>query len=77
MVRPERRTKGDVVAAAAIAVVVAATAALIWWTSDARTAISRPAAVAAPNPAPGREVPATLRQLWTATSPATTGSGLS
>ena len=72
MVRPERRTKGDVVAAATIAVVVAATGALIWWTSDARTTISRPAAVAAPNPTPAREVPPTLNQLWTAASAATT-----
>jgi hypothetical protein len=72
MVRPERRTKGDMLGAAAIAVVVAATAALIWWTSDARATISRPAAVGAPNPTPAREVPATLNQLWTATSAATT-----
>ncbi len=72
MVKPERRTKGDILAAAAIAVVVAAAAALIWWTSDARATISRPAAVPAPNPASAREVPATLRQLWTASSPATT-----
>jgi hypothetical protein len=72
MVRPERRTKGDMLAAAAIAVVVAATAALIWWTSDARATISRPAAVPATNPTPAREVPATLNQLWTATSAATT-----
>ncbi|HEY2501163.1 MAG TPA: hypothetical protein VGI68_07015 [Mycobacterium sp.] len=72
MVRPERRTKGDIVAAAAIAVVVVATAALIWWTSDARATISRPAGVAAPNPTPAREVPATLNQLWTAASAATT-----
>lgn len=72
MVKPERRTRGDLVAAAAIAVVVAAVASLIWWTSDARATISRPAIIAAPNPMPAREVPATLRQLWTATSPATT-----
>jgi hypothetical protein len=72
MVRPERRTKGDMVGAAAIAVVVATAAALIWWTSDARATISRPAAFAAPNPTPAREVPATLNQLWTATSAATT-----
>jgi hypothetical protein len=72
MVKPERRTKGDLLAAAAIAVVVAAVASLIWWTSDARATISRPAAVAAPNPTPAREVPAALRQLWTAASPATT-----
>lgn len=71
MVKPERRTKTDIVAAATIAVVVAAVAALIWWTSDARATVSRPAAVPAPNPAPAREVPATLQQLWTASSPAT------
>src|SRR5262249_49595311 len=72
MVRPERRTKGDILAAAAIAVVVAATASLIWWTSDARATISRPATVPAPAPTPAREVPGALRQLWTASSPATT-----
>ena len=72
MVRPERRTKGDILAAAAIAVVVAATASLIWWTSDARATVSRPAAVPAPTPTPAREVPAALKQLWTAASPATT-----
>lgn len=71
MVKPERRTKGDIVAAAAIAVVVAAAVSLIWWTSDARATISRPAAVPAPTPPPAREVPATLHQLWSARSPAT------
>jgi hypothetical protein len=72
MVRPERRTKGDIVAAAAIAAVVALGAALIWWTSDARATISRPAAVPAANPTPAKQVPAKLKQLWTAASPATT-----
>ena len=72
MVRPERRTKGDIAAAVTIGVVVAAVAALIWWTSDARATISRPAAVPAPNPTPAREVPASLKELWTAPSPATT-----
>lgn len=71
MVRPERRTKGDIFGAAAIAVVVAAAAALIWWTSDARATTSRPAAAAAPNPTPARQVPAALKQLWTAASAAT------
>ncbi len=73
MVRPERRTKADILAAAAIAVVVAVVAALIWWTSDARATVSRPAAVPVPNPTPAKEVPAALTQLWTAASPATTG----
>lgn len=72
MVRPERRTKADLVVAAAIVAVVAAAAALIWWTSDARATVSRPAAVQAPSPTPARQVPATLRQLWTAASQATT-----
>jgi hypothetical protein len=72
MVKPERRTKGDILAAAAIAVVVAVAASLIWWTSDARATVSRPAATPAPAPTPAREVPATLKQLWTARSRATT-----
>lgn len=72
MVRPERRTKRDIMAAVTIAVVVAAAAALIWWTSDARATISRPAAIPAPNPSPARQVPAGLKQLWTAASSATT-----
>lgn len=72
MVKPERRTKGDILAAAAIAIVIALGAALIWWTSDARATVSRPAAIPVPAPTPAREVPATLKQLWTARSPGTT-----
>ena len=53
-------------AAFASVVVVAAAAALIWWTSDARATISRPAAGPAPSPRLAREVPASLKQLWTA-----------
>ncbi|WP_454561688.1 Rv3212 family protein [Mycobacterium haemophilum] len=72
MVRPERRTKADIMAAVTIAVVLATAASLIWWTSDARATLSRPAATPAPNPTPAREVPASLNQLWAAASPATT-----
>jgi hypothetical protein len=68
MVKPERRTKADLVAAAAIVAVVALATALIWWTSDARATISRPAAVPAANPTPARVVPASVKQLWTAPS---------
>ena len=71
MVRPERRTRGDLLAAAAIAAVVAVVAALFWWNSSARATISRPATTPAPNPAPARVVPETLAQLWTAASPRT------
>ena len=72
MVKPERRTKGDMVAAATIAAVVAIVAALIWWTSDARATISRPAAEPGQALAPAKAVPTALRQLWTAPSPKTT-----
>ncbi len=57
MVKPERRTKGDVVAAVVIAAVVAVVAGLIWWTSDARATISRPAATPVPNLTPAKAVP--------------------
>ena len=66
MVKPERRTKADLLAAAAIVTVVATAAALIWWTSDARATISRPAAGPAPSPRLTHELPASLKQLWTA-----------
>jgi hypothetical protein len=71
MVKPERRTRADLVAAAAIALVVAVVAALIWWTSDARATISRPAASPVKTLAPAKVMPATLRELWTAPSPKT------
>jgi hypothetical protein len=66
MVKPERRTRADVLAAGAIVAVIAAAAALIWWTSDARATISHPAVGPAPSPRLAREVPASLKQLWTA-----------
>ena len=72
MVKPERRTKGDVVAAVAIAAAVAIVVGLIWWTSDARATISRPAATPAMTLSPAKAVPSSLRQLWTAHSPKTT-----
>ena len=72
MVKPERRTRADVVAAIAIAAVVAVTAALVWWTSDARATISHPAADPIPPLVNAKAVPASLRQLWTAPSPRTT-----
>ncbi|MFZ0834255.1 MAG: hypothetical protein WAM92_14480 [Mycobacterium sp.] len=68
MVRPERRTKRDILAAAAILVVVVVVGALIWWKSDARGTISRPAAAPSPTISVARAVPANLRQLWTAPS---------
>lgn len=73
MVRPERRTKGDLVAAAAIVVVVAVIAALFWWNSSARATISRPAVEPPQKLAQASVVPDTLKTLWTTTSPQTQG----
>jgi hypothetical protein len=72
VVKPERRTRGDMAAAVAIVAIVALAAALIWWTSDARATLSRPAAAPIPYLTPAREVPAGLQQLWVASSPKTT-----
>ncbi|HEX9832524.1 MAG TPA: hypothetical protein VGA66_05445 [Mycobacterium sp.] len=72
MVKPERRTRADVVAAIAIAAVIAVTAGLVWWTSDARATISRPAANPVPPLITAKAVPSSLKQLWTAPSPKTT-----
>ncbi len=71
MVKPERRTRGDLLAAAAIVVVIAVAAGLIWWSSDARATISRPAAEPVSALKAARDVPSTLRELWSATSPKT------
>jgi PQQ-like domain len=71
VVKPERRTKGDLLAALAIVVVLVVAATLIWWTSDARATISRPAASPVPAVQTAKDVPTTLRQLWTAASPKT------
>lgn len=71
MVKPERRTRADLVAAAAIAGVVALVAAVVWWTSDARATISRPAAAPVPSLKPATALPDSLEQRWTASSPAT------
>ena len=62
MVKPERRTRGDLLVAAAIVAVLAVTAGLIWWTSDARATISRPAAKPVPALKSAKDVPATLRR---------------
>ncbi len=71
MVKPERRTRTDIVAAVAIAAVVAVAAVAIWWTSDARATLSQPAATASKSIPPARAVPASLKELWSAPSPAT------
>jgi len=68
MIRPERRTRNDLVAAAAIAAVVILVIGFFWWRSSARATISRPAAEPAPAAAKAESVPAALQQRWTADS---------
>lgn len=68
MVKPERRTAGDLRAAAAIAAIVALFIGFFWWHSSARATISRPADAAAPNAVGAKEVPGAFVQKWTATS---------
>jgi len=68
MVKPERRTKGDLIAAAAIVLAVILGGTLIWWNSDARATISRPAQQPIPQLRVSHQVPVTLHQLWSATS---------
>jgi len=68
MVKPERRTKADLIAATAIVAAVAIGAALIWWNSDARATVSRPADRPIPALHAAKSVPTTLRELWTAAS---------
>ncbi|MFB1295170.1 hypothetical protein ACAG24_006635 [Mycobacterium sp. pW049] len=72
MVKPERRTRADLIAAAAIAGVVILVAAAVWWTSDARATISKPAAEPVPSLKPAVAVPDSLTQRWTAPSGKTT-----
>jgi hypothetical protein len=72
MIRPERRTRGDLIAAAAIAAVVVLIVGFFCWRSSARATISRPAAEPATAAAKAEAVPSALQQRWTATSTRTT-----
>ena len=58
-------------AAAAIVMILAVAAGLIWWSSDARATLSKPAAEPVPALKTARDVPTSLRELWTAASPKT------
>ena len=68
MIRPERRTKGDLIAAAAIAAAVLLVIAAFWWRSSERATLSRPAAGPAPTVDAADAVPPALQQRWTAAS---------
>ena len=68
MLKPERRTRGDLLAAAAIAAVVLLFVSFFWWRSSARTTVVQPAGSPAPNVVAVKTVPDALKQTWTATS---------
>jgi hypothetical protein len=68
MIRPERRTRGDLLAAATIAAVVALVIGAVWWRSSARATEFRPASGPAPTTSAAVAVPPGLQQRWTAAS---------
>jgi hypothetical protein len=68
MIRPERRTRGDLIAAAAIAAAVLMVIAAFWWRSGERATISRPAAGTAPSTTAATAVPSALNQRWSVAS---------
>ncbi|MGV9745408.1 Rv3212 family protein [Rhodococcus zopfii] len=72
MLAPERRTRADLIVAAALAVAIVVAASVVWLRSDARgtTSITWDGPVAVP--AAATTVPATLTEVWRATSAATT-----
>ncbi|GAB2732518.1 hypothetical protein GCM10027174_01320 [Salinifilum aidingensis] len=71
MVRPERRTKGDIAAAVSLVLAVLVGAAVLWWHSDARATRSEPAAAPIPERTAAGTVPQQFAELWRAPSPAT------
>ena len=70
--KPERRTRADLIAVAVITIVVAVAAALVWWTSSERatTSITAPP-TSGEAPAAPRTVPEALTPLWQYPSAAT------
>lgn len=71
MVRPERRTRSDLVAVALILVAVVVAGLVVWLRSDARATDSEPAQRSIQRAAEPAEVPAALREAWRAPSAAT------
>lgn len=68
MLRPERRTRGDLIAAAAIATVVLLFLSFFWWRSSTRATVLRPAQTPAPPVVAAKAVPDALTQTWRADS---------
>ncbi|ASO18569.1 hypothetical protein FHR81_002977 [Actinoalloteichus hoggarensis] len=71
MVRPERRTKVDVLVVVLIVVVALGVGAVSWYTGDLRATTLRTAGESAEVPAPPTRLPPSLAEVWSAPSPAT------
>lgn len=69
--RPERRTRSDLVVSLLLCAAVLAGSGVIWWFGDARATESRQASNAVRPLPPARQVPDELHRLWRAKSPAT------
>lgn len=72
MLAPERRRRSDLVVAAAVALTALLVAGVVWLGSDARGTTSSPAQSPLPTPETASTVPPTFREIWRASSPATT-----
>ncbi|MFT4088094.1 MAG: hypothetical protein QM658_13285, partial [Gordonia sp. (in: high G+C Gram-positive bacteria)] len=70
-VKPERRTRGDLIVTAVIVVMVAVAGFLAWYTSEARKTDLQTATTSPIAPQIAEEIPEQLRELWRARSSAT------
>ncbi|MDI2030076.1 hypothetical protein QFW96_15720 [Saccharopolyspora sp. TS4A08] len=71
MVRPERRTRGDIAAVVVIVVAALVGAGVLWLHSDARATISETSPEPLPAPPKPATVPSALHEVWRAPSTAT------
>jgi hypothetical protein len=72
VIKPERRTRADLIATAVISVVTAVAWLVLWYTSDEHATTSSTAAPPAPSPA-AVTIPTAVHTLWSAPSSATAG----
>lgn len=70
-VKPERRTRADLIVTALITALVLLAGVLLWWTSPARTTESVTASTDPVPQLPTESLPETLKELWRAPSGAT------
>lgn len=71
-IKPERRTRTDLIVTALIAAIVVAAGVAVWWTSPARHTESVTATTPAPVQLPAENVPREISVRWSAQSDVTT-----